>query len=244
MQVLVTGSSSEPGQLICETLLERGDRVVAFDLRPTGIHHANLVSVVGDVRDGDALNRAAEGCDTGIHLAVMAGESPAIELISVNVLGAYTFFEAARRHGFSMSVLTSSAPGHLSPGSHDNAILNTSGENDLYDLTKTVQEVIAQDFHLHGLPTICLRLGHIVRGADGVNADEPIPLHALDYCRGGWVAIEDVVPACIAALSVVPETEFKLYNLVGSRSGRARYRTADAERRLGMKLQYDFAEFE
>ena len=244
MKVLVTGSTSKIGILLCQALLTQNHQVVAYDIKQSGIKHERLISVTADVRDFERLTRAARGCDTGIHLAILAGESSSIELAGVNVVGAYAFFQAARQNKFRNAVLASSAPVHLPPGPADHAIINESGKNDLYDLTKTLQEVIAQDFHLHGSPTMCIRFGHVVLGAQGINLDEHIPLAKLDYCRGGWVAIEDVVSACVAAMSVEPDQDFTIYNLVGSRSGRDRFNTAATERRLGISLQYDFSAYE
>lgn len=244
MKVLVTGSSSKIGQCLAEALLEEGQDVVAFDRQPSAIEHERLVSVQGDVRDFSALAALSADCDAGIHLAVLAGESEQMELLSVNVLGAYAFLRASSEAGFRHCVLASSAPVHLAPGAFDLGLINVSRDADLYDLSKNLQELIAQDFQLHGLPVQCLRFGHVVYGERKLNLDAPIPLDQLEYCRGGWVALEDVVDSCVAALKCEPESKFRIYNLVGSRSGRDRFDVAATEKHLGVRLRYDFSEYE
>ena len=244
MKILITGSSSEIGQGIAGALLDEGHSVVAFDQTRCSIEHERLISVEGDVRQLDELIGSSVGCDAGIHLAVLAGDSEGMELLSVNVLGAYAFLMASKQAGFCSSVLVSSAPVHLEPSEFDLGLINSSRDADLYDLSKNIQEIIAQDFNLHGLPVFCLRIGHVVFGERALNLDAPIPLDQLEYCRGGWVALEDVISFCIAALSCEAESNFRTYNLVGSLSGRDRFDVATTEKHLGVNLRYDFSEYE
>ena len=75
-----------------------------------------------------------------------------------------------------------------------------------------------------------------------LESDEP--LANLDYCRGGWVALEDVVSGCEKALFASRDAAFHIYNLVGAVGGRERLNVAMAEQKLGIRLQYDFAGFE
>ena len=114
----------------------------------------------------------------------------------------------------------------------------------VYDLTKALQEVLARDFHAHGLPVICIRLGHIVHGKDEMTLDRSKALSEENYCRGGWVALEDVADACASALTIEPSDEaFEILNIVGAAGARARFQVGQAEERLGIKLQYDFAAY-
>lgn len=246
MKVLVTGANSLIGAGISERLLDDGHTVVAFDLErwrlPEGCEF-----VAGDVRDFATLAEAASSCDSGIHLAALAGENAPADIVSVNVIGAVSFLSAARTVGFTRVVITSSAPVHLQPAPADRDILLRTGDtaDHTYDLSKAMQEVAARDFHHHGLACLCLRLGHVVDGQYGVTLDQRAPLTGEEYCRDGWVAIEDVVNGCVASLTVAAGgDEFEVLTLVGSRSGRKRFNVAYTEQRLGLQLVYDFAEFE
>ena len=244
MKVLITGSSSVIGRSLARQLLDEGHDVVLYDIQKSPQVSAKMKYIQGDIRDFDAVYKAAKGCDTGIHLAVLAGDASTLDILSVNTIGAYAFFNAASKSKFRMSVLASSAPVHLPPNELDtNQLLRTDSE-DVYDLSKKIQEIIAQDYHYHGLPTLCLRFGHIVRGKEKITLNSRTPLHKLDYCRGGWVALEDVVTGCISALMAQADTSFHPYNLVGSVSGRKRFKVRETEQRLGISLAYDFREYE
>lgn len=220
--------------------------MVAYDLDGSRLP-GEAQFIKGDVRNFSRVVNAAASCDAGIHLASLAGDSKDEDILSVNVLGAYGFLQAAQQAPFQSAVIASSAPVHVAPNSlDDDLLLRTSdGGDHVYDLTKTLQEVIGRDFHAHGLPVCCVRFGHIVRGAEELNLERSKPLAREYYCRGGWVALEDVADACVAALMIDPPGEvFEILNIVGARDARTRFHVADAEERLGIELQYDFAAFE
>src|SRR5579871_5848005 len=161
MNVLITGGAGGIGIELSRKLVSSGHSVVVYDLKndglPTGVQF-----IQGDVRDFNRLALAAEGCDCGVHLAALGSTSDAEDIVSVNILGVFGFLAAARKGCFRISAVASSAPVHLAPSELDNGfLLRTAGGDDhIYDLTKALQEVIARDFHSHGLPTVCLRFGH------------------------------------------------------------------------------------
>lgn len=68
----------------------------------------------GDVRDGEALVRAAEGCYGVVHLAAIAIERGANTYESVNTEATRTVIEAMRRAGVSRLVFTSQNGASLS----------------------------------------------------------------------------------------------------------------------------------
>jgi len=143
-----------------------------------------------------------------------------------------------------MSVLASSAPVHLPLNDFDTNPLLRTDKDDVYDLSKKLQEIIAQDYHSHGLPVLCLRFGHIVRGMEQLTLDSKTSLDDLDYCRGGWIALEDVISGCIAALKNNADPTFQPYTLVGSKSGYVRFNTAKTEQRFGISIAHDFSKYE
>ena len=163
MRVLITGVSSLIGSSISNRLLQEGFDVVGLDIVKSHSLRKEIEFFQGDVRDGSLLASAATGCDLGIHLAVLATNAKAADIMSANVFGMYSYLQAAKQAQFQNSIIVSSAPVHLKPSDSDNAIvLKTSDDEDhLYDLTKTLQEVIGRDFHAHGLSVLCLSLIHI-----------------------------------------------------------------------------------
>ena len=243
MQIFITGISRIIGISLCNHLVAQGLGVVGFDLVKSQDLPNDIAFIKGDVRDTGVLASAAAGCDLGIHLAVLATNAKEVDIMSTNVFGMYSYLQAAKQAQLQNSIVVSSAPVHLNPENPDSEIfLNTADDDDhLYDLTKALQEIIGRDSHTHGLPVLCLRLGHVVFGKDEVNLGRTQTLDQLQYCRGGWVALEDVVNACSAALLTEPSmTDFEIINVVGSAGARKRFQIADTESRLGIELKYDF----
>jgi len=245
MKVLITGGCSDIGTSLAERLVSSGHRVTNFDKRISS-SSKGIDFIQGDIRDFDAVRSAAKGCDTGIHLAALSDDVTDSEVLSVNVIGVCSFLLAARKAGFQNSIIAGSAPVHLSEKeAHDSFPLRfETGDDRLYDLTKTIQESIGREFQLQQIPTLCLRFGHVVRGHQGMNLKGTNSLENESYCRGGWVALEDIVSACAAALIIEPSADrFEILNLVGSRNARMKFKVAEAEERLGITLQYDFSDY-
>lgn len=245
MTILITGGNGSIGVALTERLLASGHEVVVYDIAGDEVPVAARF-VRGNVADVLGLVAAAEGCDAGIHLAILSGDSRPTDILSVNVLGAYAFLQAARRAGFGNAIMPGSAPVHLPTSPQDNGGPGrTESLDHPYDLSKALQEMIARDFHAHGLPVMGLRFGHVVRGREGTNLEGTTSLAEEDYCRGGWVAVEDVAEACAAALQLTPDPEvFEVLDVIGARAARERFRVADAEARLGMRFAFDFAKYE
>ena len=245
MKVLVTGACGTIGLAVTDKLVSANCEVVAYDrVRSELPGGARLIE--GDVRDFAQLAEAARGCDAGIHLAAVADGASVSDILSINAFGAYGFLAAAKEAGFRRTIIAGSAPVHLPPGDRDNSFPPPSDSEDhVYDLSKALQEVIASDFRSHGLPALCLRFGHVVRGKEETNLEGSLALKDEHYCRGGWVAIEDIAEACLAGLALQPsENALEILNIVGARGARERFRVGAAENRLGITLQYDFAAYD
>src|SRR4051794_3337888 len=102
MKVLVTGGTSLLARRTAEALLARGDQVV---LLQRGTSSLDTVQISGDVRDPDAVRRAASGCDAVIHAAAKVGVvGDWNEFRGVNVDGTENVIVAARDRGVSRIV--------------------------------------------------------------------------------------------------------------------------------------------
>jgi UDP-glucose 4-epimerase len=117
-KVLVTGGAGFIGSNLARLLLERGHEVTVLDNLSSGYRqNLDLMPaarfVEGDVRDEQALDRAAEGAEAIFHLAASVGNTRSIEhpLLDseINVLGTLKVLEAARRRGTRKVVFSSSA---------------------------------------------------------------------------------------------------------------------------------------
>ncbi|MBN9449232.1 MAG: NAD(P)-dependent oxidoreductase [Bosea sp.] len=120
MQILVTGGTGFIGAWIVRSLLAAGHKVRIFDIKDdsrlvralAGEAAAEIDWRLGDIRDGEAVHAAAEGCDSIVHLAALltpaCREQPVLGA-GVIVIGTLNVFEAARRHGIAKVVYASSA---------------------------------------------------------------------------------------------------------------------------------------
>jgi len=115
-QVLVTGGTGSFGQKFIKTIYERYPdvkRIVVYsrdelkqfnmsqDISPT--EYPSIRYFIGDVRDGDRLERAMQGIDYVIHAAALkqvpTAEYNPFECIKTNVLGAQNVVESAVKCG-------------------------------------------------------------------------------------------------------------------------------------------------
>lgn len=111
-RALVTGGAGLVGAHLVRQLAERGVAVRVLE-RP-GANLANLDGLRldlrhADIRDGEAVARAVEGCDAVFHLAAIAhlwAPDPRL-FYAVNTEGTQTVLEAAAKAGVERTVYTS-----------------------------------------------------------------------------------------------------------------------------------------
>ena len=103
MRVLVTGGAGFIGREVVAELTRRGDEVVVLDSLREDVHgrdpHVDERTVVGDVRDAEAVRRALAGCDAVVHLAAKVGLGVSLadidDYVSSNDLGTAVLLRAA-----------------------------------------------------------------------------------------------------------------------------------------------------
>lgn len=114
-KVLVTGGAGFIGANYVKRLVERGDQVRVLDnlSRPGSVRNVEwLGSTLGgdgfelvraDIRDAEAVTRAAHEIDVVVHLAAQVAVTTSVEDprhdFEVNALGTFNVLEAARRSG-------------------------------------------------------------------------------------------------------------------------------------------------
>ena len=118
-KVLITGGGGFLGAWILRLLHSQGILARIFELKDDRRHIEMIAAeagrhaewVTGDVADTEAMIEAARDCDAIIHLAgLMTPACQANPLLGarVNVIGTLNAFEAAKTHGISHVVYTSS----------------------------------------------------------------------------------------------------------------------------------------
>lgn len=112
--ILVTGAGGFIGCAVVEALVDAGAQVRAF-LRYTSRADAGLLKtlpssirnnierVFGDLRDPDAVDKAAEGVDLIFHLGALISIPYSyvhpVEVVQSNVIGTLNVLQACRKHG-------------------------------------------------------------------------------------------------------------------------------------------------
>ncbi len=193
MKALITGGAGFIGSNIVRRLLELGHAPVVLDDLSSGFAE-NLVAEVpfveADVRDGEAVLDAAEGCDVVVHLAASVGNARSIDDpikdAQINVLGTLNVLQAARRHGLRRIVFSSSAGifGELKtlPIAED----HPQDPDSPYGASKLAAEKMCLVFNkLYGMDNVCLRYFNVY----GVNQrydayGNVIPIFADRILRG------------------------------------------------------------
>jgi CDP-glucose 4,6-dehydratase len=185
-RALVSGAHGFVGSHLALALLRRGDEVRVLDRpepreadvggpRPSGLDLLGVRSEIelaeADLRDAEAVERAAGGCDSVFHLAAQtivgaARESP-FETFEVNVRGAWNVFEACRRLGTGRVVFASSDKAYGSspvlPYREDLPLRATYP----YDASKAAADTIARSYAAtYGLPIAVTRFANIYGGGD------------------------------------------------------------------------------
>jgi nucleoside-diphosphate-sugar epimerase len=168
--VLVTGSAGRIGQAVVREFKARGRPVRGFDLVPTpGADE----SVVGNITDAAAMQRAAQGAAALIHLAAIPDDDDFLtKLMPNNVAGVYHVLEAARLAGVRRVVLGSSGQvvwwqrftGPLPIGADVQPT-----PRGWYAATKLFLEAAGQVYaEAHGMTVVAVRLGWCPRTQDHV----------------------------------------------------------------------------
>jgi nucleoside-diphosphate-sugar epimerase len=170
MRVLVTGAGGNLGRATIPALEEAGHEPVAFDFRPI---ESRTRSVLGDVRDADALAKAVEGCDAVVHAAALHGihlaHWPARDFFSINVEGTFNVFEAAASAGVERFVLASTMGVYgrsLEPGPDSWAWVHEglpALPTDIYGVAKVLSEELGRYQGRTGrMQVVALRFGMYV----------------------------------------------------------------------------------
>jgi len=167
-KTLVTGGAGFIGSHLVDELVGRGCSVTVLDDLSSG-HLRNLEKVSSritliraDIRDPDAVMRAAEGCQAVFHQAAVVSVTKTVEdplgSAHVNEMGTLNVLEAARRNGIVRVVLASSSAVYGDDPQLPKTEAMTPVPLSPYAVQKLTNEHHARLYHrLYGVETACLR---------------------------------------------------------------------------------------
>ncbi len=174
MATLVTGATGFLGRYLLPLLVKRGDDLRALVRAGTaseGLRELGVDVVTGDLLDGDALKRAAAGCDRVFHLAGVvrhAGQDLA-RLQSVNVDGARSLVAAvepgARVVHVSSVAAVGPAAGPDRPANEEHPFPPLA-ERYVYARTKRAAEQVMLEAAQRGLEVVVANPGFLIGPGD------------------------------------------------------------------------------
>jgi nucleoside-diphosphate-sugar epimerase len=157
---MVTGASGFTGGHLARALRARGQRVRALVRGPAeALERDGIELCRGDLRDRDAVLRAAQGCAVIYHIAAIYREARHGDEVyrAVNVEGTRNVLDAAQRAGVERVVHCSTV------GVHGDVTRIPASENapfapgDVYQASKLEGELVAQERFAAGLPGVVFR---------------------------------------------------------------------------------------
>jgi uronate dehydrogenase len=158
-RVLLTGSAGGVGSMLRAGLGDRWD-VVCFDRVPTpGVPGA----CVADLTDGEALLRAARGCDAILHLGGIPTPADFRRVIlPANVIGAWRMYEAAVAAGVRRVVFASTVQVDFGTRAPVITAAMPPRPTNVYGASKAFGEALGRVYAArNGISVLALRLGHV-----------------------------------------------------------------------------------
>lgn len=177
---LVLGATGFIGSAIMRGLIDDGEELkvlIRKNSNTSNIDKYDVEKVYGDIRDGDSIKKALEGCDT---LFLTAADfhhwapDPKVPY-AVNVVGTRTTLKAALESGIDKVVYTSTnntmgAHGYP-PVTEDEKEFNHWKTGDHYSMSKYLAEVEAFKYCAKGLPVVIVNPTFVI----GINDVKPTP---------------------------------------------------------------------
>ena len=181
-RILVTGAAGALGYRVALGLRQRGHEVRGFDRQPQRLPGEHRIANLLDV---GALQNAAKGMDTIVHVAAVPDrQNFAEELVPNNIVGTHNVFEVARLEGIQRVVNTSSirVVGGLDWESTRIGLDAGYAPGDHYGISKVTGELIGEMYSRRfGISVISVRLGWFVRNQKEVQILETLKVGPRIY---------------------------------------------------------------
>jgi CDP-glucose 4,6-dehydratase len=245
---LITGGRGFVGGWLVKALVERGDRVISLDRRPTSERPSTIgmlgledqvTQVTADLTDGAEMAEllAEHSVDSVFHLAaetiVSTVQASPVRGFESNVRGTWTILQACLEQGIERVVFASSDKAY---GAHDELPYREDfplQPTAPYEASKAAADLIARSYwHSYGLPVAVTRFANIYGGGD-LNFSRLIP-EAVSAAISGrppvlrsdgsperdFLYVEDAASAYLAIADALDRDEVRgeAFNAGGGRS--------------------------
>ena len=182
MKVLLTGGTSLLGGAVATLLMARGDQVTCFQRKPSQL---DCAEILGDLRDREAVFRAAQGHEAIVHLGALVAPRPSwSDAYGVNVTGTEHVIEAAKSAGRLVHVSTPSVAFENLPTAGAGTEAPRYEGGDAYARSKAIAERLV--LSTPAVPTIVIR-PHLVWGP----GDTQLVGRIVDRARQGRLVLPD-----------------------------------------------------
>lgn len=236
-KLLITGSNGLIGGILWKSLADSFDLYGLDQQKQTDAQNV----LQADISQPDQVEQAFRRIPDLTYVIHLAGDARVgadwDSAFHVNIGGTRNVYAAAQRHGVKRVVFASSnhvtgAYEGFPPGLHtlQNVAMITTRDpirpDGFYGVSKAAGEAIARMyFELHGLESICLRIGSVIR------EDNPAGNPRMQ-CT--WLSHRDLVQ--LMRRSLLAEVKFGIYYGVSNNKNRF-WNITDAERDLGYHPQ-------
>jgi nucleoside-diphosphate-sugar epimerase len=234
----MTGSRGRIGRILTNAL---SDSFEVYGVDVTG--EPDERTLLADVSDFAALDRAFESMGA-IEYVIHLAANPRVDgdwdsILRNNIIGTYNTYECARRHGVRKVVFASS---NHATGAYEGLprVLHKQAEprkvnitdpvrpDGHYGTSKVFGEAVARQYYeLHGLQSICLRIGSVLPDDDPTRDER---------CMKTWLSHRDLVQ--LVRKSLLSDVGFGVYYGVSKNKGMF-WDISNAEQELGYEPQDD-----
>lgn len=194
MKVLLTGGTGFLGKNVARALAARGHalRLLARGTSDVSGLPGDVELARGDVTDGDALARAAEGCQAVLHMAALVKMwVPERERFEATNVGGFRNALAAARAAGARLVYTSSfiAVGPTGPEPADETRLHQGDRyRNAYERTKAMADAEARQAAAEGADIVMLYPG-VVYGPGDLTDGNLVVKMAVDHVQGRFPGV-------------------------------------------------------
>ncbi len=234
-RILITGPGGRVGTQIVPLLREHF-ALRLFDSQPLAAK-GDDETIVGDIRDFDALRQACAGVQAMVHLAAISDEADFhSKLLPINLGGVYNAFEAARQMGLKKVVFASTGQTILNYGKETHVTTEMPARpSTVYACTKLFGEALARHYsEAHGMAMICIRLCYFRAYDDPLLR---IPGHEVQY---DWCSPRDFTQLLVK--SIRSDLRFGVF-LGISNNAKGHWDISNAREQLGYAPEDNAAEF-